>query len=67
MSDATTNHNQELDDLITAFVSPMPNQNVILSDYEARRKVALRDDSPELEPPMIREFAIHILQTIHFL
>lgn len=50
----------------------MPNQNVILSDYEAKKKPkkpvgSSGDDSPELEPPMIREFAIHILQTIDFL
>lgn len=39
MSDNQNNEaqNNELDDLITAFVSPMPNQKVILSDYEARR------------------------------
>jgi len=41
----------------------MPNQNVILSDYEARRAPQQNKDSDnaELEPPMIREFAIHIL------
>lgn len=47
----------------------MPNNRVILTDYEARNKHKNKsdNDSGELEPPMIREFAIHILQTIHFL
>jgi len=50
----------------------MPNNKVILTDYEAKKKVkhnkpSDKDSPQELEPPMIREFAIHILQTIHFL
>ena len=28
----------ELDNLITAFTAPMPNQKVILTDYEAKKR-----------------------------
>ena len=59
----------------------MPNSNVILTDYEAKRRknnqqknkglASAADMSAlehnELDGPMIREFAIHILQSIHFL
>ena len=45
----------------------MPNQKVILTDYEAKNKKHNEKNGKELEPPMIREFSIHILQTIHFL
>ena len=37
-TDSNEANSNELDALITAFVSPMPNQNVILSDYEAKKK-----------------------------
>jgi hypothetical protein len=57
--------------MITSYMAPMPNQKVILTDYEAKKKTRVNQDSNDaqanLEPPMIREFAIHILQTIHFL
>ena len=65
----------ELDQLITSFTAPMPNQKVILTDYEAKQKLKHEGQHPhkddeqvrELELPMIREFTTHILQTIHFL
>jgi len=45
----------------------MPNQKVILTDYEAKKRPMQEklhkgeDSHQELEAPMIREFAIHIL------
>jgi len=60
----------------------MPNQKIILTDFEAKKrfkngkKINQVNASPEdvsalehyeLEGPMIREFTIHILQTLHFL
>jgi hypothetical protein len=42
----------------------VPNQKVILTDYEAKKikhKKGEDTASQELEAPMIREFAIHIL------
>lgn len=63
----------ELDNLIAAYTAPTPNQKVVFSDYEAKKKPKHNQQQnqsgeiAELEPPMVREFAIHILQTIHFL
>lgn len=57
----------------------MPNKDKILTDYEPskrpnkkRKKVEANPDTgeiqhQELELPMVREFAIHILQSIHYL
>ena len=60
----------------------MPNSKIILTDFEAKKrfkngkKVNQVNSNPEdvsdlehyeLEGPMIREFTIHILQTLHFL
>lgn len=46
----------------------MPNKKVILTDYEAKKRpkhnkrdAENNDTHQELEPPIIREFAIHIL------
>jgi len=42
----------------------MPNQKVILTDYEAKKRPKQeggKEDVAELEAPMIREFSIHIL------
>lgn len=79
----------EFEKLIHAYTAPMPNQKVILSDFEAKdrqkknrerdRRVLqhevvqdqIEDDVSEeysqLQSYMIREFTIHILQSIHFL
>ena len=35
-SDGASTKSNELDSLITAFTSPMPNQKKILVDYEAK-------------------------------
>lgn len=61
-----------LSQFITAYSAPIPNQRVVFSDYEAKKKPRHNQQNQngeiaELEPPMVREFAIHILQTIHFL
>lgn len=56
--------------MITAYAAPVPNQRIVFSDYEARRNRTQNQgdgDEMSLEPPMIREFTIHILQTIHLL
>jgi hypothetical protein len=60
----------------------MPNSKVILTDFEAKKRnkkgknITHVNANPEdvsalehyeLEGPMIREFTIHILQTLHFL
>lgn len=64
----------DLDELVTAYTAPMPNQKLILTDFEAKKRKTkktvvangeLGDVSAlehyELEGPMIREFTIHIL------
>lgn len=96
-SDGVSNKSNELDSLITAFTSPMPNQKKILVDYEAKQRkmkqaaraarisqsangacansrsreedavTEMSHEYGELEGGMIREFTIHILQSIHFL
>lgn len=56
----------------------MPNQKLILTDFEAKKRKTKKTEAAkegdvsalehyELEGPMIREFTIHILQTIHFI
>ena len=59
----------------------MPNSKIILTDYEAKKRKTAQQKNKgltsaadmsalehnELDGPMIREFAIHILQSIHFL
>jgi hypothetical protein len=79
----------EFEELISAYTAPMPNQKVILSDFEAKdrqkknrerdRRVMHNDavqeeidddvseEYSQLQSYMIREFTIHILQSIHFL
>lgn len=78
----------EFEKLISAYTAPMPNQKVILSDFEAKDRQKknrerdkrvhhevvqdeIQDDASEeysqLQSYMIREFTIHILQSIHFL
>jgi hypothetical protein len=65
----------DLDELVTAYTAPMPNQKLILTDFEAKKRKGgsknekakgdFQDVSAlehyELEGPMIREFTIHIL------
>ena len=69
----------DLDELVTAYTAPMPNQKLILTDFEAKKRKTNKTTNAnvegdvsalehyELEGPMIREFTIHILQTIHFI
>jgi hypothetical protein len=57
--------------MVTQMVAPTPNQNVVFSDYEPRNRQTQNNnqsgETAELQPPTMREFAIHILQTIDFL
>ena len=70
----------DLDELVTAYTAPMPNQKLILTDFEAKKRKTNKTENAmgevgdvsalehyELEGHMIREFTIHILQTIHFI
>ena len=62
----------DLDELVTAYTAPMPNQKLILTDFEAKKRKTKKTEAAkegdvsalehyELEGPMIREFTIHIL------
>ena len=80
---ASGGQKSELDGLITSLTAPMPNSKIILTDYEAKKRKTVNQknnkqglasetdmsalEHNELDGPMIREFAIHILQSIHFL
>ena len=72
-SGSTKGQQNDLDELVTAYTAPMPNQKLILTDFEAKKrktKQAIKASGEadvsalehyELEGPMIREFTIHIL------
>ena len=65
----------DLDLLVSAYTAPTPNQKIILTDFEAKKRAKKGDPKKqtgeivdvsalehyELEGPMIREFTIHIL------
>lgn len=63
-----------MDQLITAFTSPIPSH--ILTDYDNRARKRKRNNGEEhesalehyqLKGPVFREFTIHIFQSISFL